>query len=147
MRNMLIVLAVVAFIASSAYAGSYEYDREIVTVTATATNAATAVTETNTKVRGEIQEIFIDLATATTATVVIAVSPEVSTMTGYNLFSGGVSADTRLRPRFDGTDAAGAALTSDDPWPAVIVGDTITVTASGFDSTNKVVKVIIKYKK
>jgi len=145
---MLIVLAVAALVASSAYAGSYEYDREIVTITATSTNAATAVVGTIDNIRGEIAEIQIDLATATTATVVIATSPELSTMTGETLYTGtAITSDATLRPAFDLTDGTGSALTSDTPVRKVMCGDSITVTVSDFDATNKVVKAIIKYKK
>ena len=148
MRNMLIVLAVVALAASSAVAGGSEYKREIVTVTATSTNAATAVVGTETDVRGEIAEIQIDLVTATTATVVVAVSPEISTMTGYTLYTGtGITSDVILRPGVDMTDATGGSLTNDPPVRPIVLGDSITVTCSDFDSTNKVVKAVIKYKK
>jgi hypothetical protein len=148
MRNMLISLAVVALAASSALAGSYEYDREMVTITATSTNAATAVVGTIDNIRGEIAEIQIDLATATTATVVVATSPELSTMTGETLYTGtAITADATLRPLFDGTDATGSALTNDDPVRTVMCGDSITITVSDFDAVSKVVKAIIKYKK
>jgi len=148
MRKMLIVLAVAAFVASSAFAGSYDFDREKVTVTATSTNAATAVVGTITKVRGEIREIYIDLATATTGTVVVAVVPEDATMTGYNLYAGtNITADVILRPGLDMTDGLGAALSSDPPVLPVLVGDSITVTVSNFDATNKTVKTTVKYKK
>jgi len=149
MQKMLIGLAVVALAASSAMAGSYEYDRtDIITITATSTNAATSVVGTFSDLRGEIAEIQIDLATATTATVVIATSPEISTMTGETLYTGtAITADATLRPLFDGTDATGGALSSDGPVRKVMCGDSITITVSDFDSTNKVVKAIIKYKK
>jgi hypothetical protein len=147
MRKMLIGLAATALVASSAFAGGASvYDRTITTITATSTNAATAVVGTETGIRGAIEEIFIDLSTATTATVTIAVSPEDSTMTGYNLFSGGVSSDTILRPRFDGTDADGVALSS-EVWLPILIGDSLVITCSGFDATNKVVKVTTKYSK
>jgi hypothetical protein len=145
---MLISLAVFALAASSAFAGSYDFDREQVTVTATSTNAATAVTETISNVRGEVREIFIDLATATTATVTVAVSPEDATMTGYNIYTGAlITADVILRPGFDMTDDAGAALTGDNPVFPVLCGDDITVTVSNFDATNKTVKATVKYRK
>ena len=149
MRKMLISLAVVALAASSAMAGSFEYDRtDIVTITATSTNAATAVVGTFSDLRGEIAEIQIDLATATTATVVIATSPEISTMTGETLYTGtAITADATLRPLFDGTDATGSALSSDNPVRKVMCGDSITITVSDFDAVSKVVKAIIKYKK
>jgi hypothetical protein len=145
---MLIGLAVVTLAVSSAFAGSYEYDREIVTITASATNAATAIVGTIDNIRGEIVEIQIDLVTATTATVVVAVSPELSTMTGETLYTGtGITADATLRPGVDMTDATGSALTSDPPVNKVVVGDSITITVSDFDAVDKVVKAIIKYKK
>jgi hypothetical protein len=148
MRKLLISLAVIVFAASSAFAGDNEYYREIVTVTATSTNAATAVVGTVDNIRGEIAEIQIDLATATTATVVVAVSPEVSTMTGETLYTGtGITSDVTLRPGVDLTDGSGSALTSDDPVRKVIIGDSITVTVSDFDAVSKVVKAIIKWKK
>jgi hypothetical protein len=148
MREMLIVLAVAALVANSALAESYVFDREIITVTATATNADTAVVGTITGIRGAIEEIMIDLDTATTATVVVAVSPELSTMTGYNLYAGtDITSDIISRIRVDGNDSTGSALTSDDPWRPVVAGDTITVTVSDFDATNKVVNAVIKYRK
>jgi len=148
MRKLLISLAVIAFAASSAFAGDNEYYRKIVTITATSTNAATAVVGTVDNIRGEIAEIQIDLATATTATVVVATSPEVSTMTGETLYTGtGITSDVTLRPAVDLTDGTGSALTGDDPVRKVIIGDSITVTVSDFDAVDKVVKAIIKWKK
>ena len=148
MRKMLIVLAVVALAASSAFSAGTDYSREIVTITATSTNAATAVVGTETDVRGEIAEIMIDLVTATTATVVVAVSPELSTMTGYTLYTGtAITADVILRPGVDMTDGTGGALTNDPPVRPIVLGDSITVTCSDFDSANKVVKAVIKYKR
>jgi hypothetical protein len=145
---MLISLAVVALAASSAVAGDNEYYRKIVTITATSTNAATAVVGTVDNIRGEIAEIQVDLATATTATVVIATSPEVSTMTGETLYTGtAITSDVTLRPAYDLTDATGGALTSDSPVRKVIIGDSITITVTDFDAVDKVVKAIIKWKK
>ena len=98
--------------------------------------------------RGEIVEIQIDMVTATTATVVVATSSELSTMTGETLYTGtAITADAVLRPGVDMTDGTGGALTSDPPVNKVVVGDSITITVSDFDAVNKVVKAIIKYKK
>ena len=145
MRKMGIIAVGLLIAALSAYAG--DVSREILTLTATSTNKATAVTASSTKIRGEILDIYVDLATATTGTVSVVVDPELSTMANITLLSVTNTADGVYRPRFDVTDAAGAALTSDEPVPFLAIGDTITATGSNFDATSKVVKVVIKYKK
>jgi len=143
MKRIIGILAV-GLLASAAFGGDLQ--KQTRTVTATATNKATAVTASFSGIRGKILEIRVDLATATTGTVVVAVNPELSTMADITLYTGtAITSDVVNRTTFpvdqpDGTDRAAFV-------PFVSIGDEITATVSNFDATSKVVNVEIIYSK
>ena len=86
------------------------------------------------------QEATISVATGT---VTLAVTqPSGNTIT---LATKGIAATTLFRPRLDGTDTAGAALTSDPPGRYLSYGDTWTLTVAAASVTGKTWRVWIKY--
>jgi len=124
-----------------------DYDREVLSVTS-GTNASAAVSASTANVRGVIEEIYIDLTTATTGTVSVVLDPELSTMANITLYSGSaITNDKVLKPTFVTHDSAGATNADWDRAPIVCVGDKITLTASAFNATNKNIKAVIKYSK
>lgn len=144
MKRALLITVALALTGCAAIAG--ELQREIISVTSW-TNAATAVTTTNTNIRGWIDTIDFDVITAgTTGTLTVAVSPESSTLVSVTLATEtACAADKSYRPRFDGTDTAGSALTSDDPWPYAVCGDAVTFTVSDCSATGITFEAVIKY--
>ena len=56
-----------------------------------------------------------------------------------------IAATTLIRPRLDGTDTAGSALTSDPPGRYLSYGDTIAVAVSGANTTGLTWRVWVKY--
>jgi len=144
MKRAWLTIAVLAAIGCAAHGG--ELRREIISVTS-GTNAAATVTTTNANIRGWIDTIDLDVVTAgTTGTLTVARSPELSTMASVTLATKtACAADLSFRPRFDGTDTAGSALTNDDPWPYAIVGETVTLTLVDCNATNITFKAVVKY--
>jgi hypothetical protein len=121
---------------------------EQLTVTSGSTAAALVAT-TNTSVRGWLEEIEIDAPTVTaptfTGTVVVVALPVSTTMSELLIYSNAtLTADTRLRPRFDGTDTAGSGLTSDDPWRLCTLGRGIVLRLSACSRTNRTLKASVK---
>jgi hypothetical protein len=102
-----------------------EYDLKTLSVT-TGTNATAEVTADLTTVRGQVWEIKLDAVTAlTTGTVSVVAIPagdtdyaNVTLVSAASLTTAGLI----VRPRFDATDAAAAALTGDPPEPFISVG-------------------------
>jgi hypothetical protein len=119
-------------------------DEVIIEVT---TNGGTNTT-TSGDIVGYIEDITIDVITAaTTADVSVVTSPSLSTMTGVTLVNANdLAADTVFRTRLDGTDAAGTALTSDDPGK-FYCNNALILSVSDASATGRVFKAIIKYKK
>jgi len=145
MKRILILAGIL--IAYPLFVFGGDVGREILTVTS-GTNAATAVSDSVSTIRGKILEIYIDMATATTGTVTVAIDPELTTMADIVLLTKGTNtADVIARPRFDSTDTAGTALTDDPPNPFVCIGDVVKLTGSSFNSTGVVIKAVIKYEK
>lgn len=123
-----------------------EVDRVKLSVTSSATDATAAVTNTSTKIRGRILEVMVDLGTATTGDVTVAVSPELSTMSNINLFDADdVVADTVKRPHFPVHNAAGSATNTVVPY--VCIGESVSLIVENFDTTSVVVNAVIKYEK
>lgn len=142
-----ILLALVLLLAVSVSASAGGFGREIITVTATATNAATLVSD-GVSINGEILQVWVDLTTATNVDVTVSIDPELVTMDDIVLYTDDdVDADQILLPRRDGTDAAGAALADDPPWPLASIGDSVKLTCENFDAVDKIVKAVIIYRK
>ena len=144
MRKAIFIAAMgLLMVCAVCYAGSV--DKVLIPVT----SGASAVNVTNSSVRGWIEEIQIDVVSATTTgDIDIAISPSLSTMTDDTIYStNDIDGDVIFRPRLDGAGTDGAYLTSDPPWRKVVVGEDIIVTLENVSATNKVFNVIIKYEK
>lgn len=91
------------------------------------TTGATADTAKSPELYGELYQLeIIASGDLTNATVTIVVESPWSDMDDITLYSStNVVADTVLRPRFDNHDAAGAALTGDDPSPIMLSRDKV----------------------
>ncbi len=109
-----------------------------------ATGTNTTATTSTTAISGYIDEIVMELPTgATTGIVAVTATPTVGaavTLAGKNL-----SATQLVRPRLDGTDTAGGALTSDPPGRYMSASDKITATVTAASNTGKTWRVFIKY--
>jgi len=119
---------------------------KVVVLTATSgTNVALQVTD-SADIRGWIDSIDFDVITAgTTGDVTVAASPYLSTGASFTLASSNnLAADASFRPRFDGTDSGGAALTSDPPWRYMQVG-TVVLSVTNFSATGTTFKAVIRY--
>ena len=144
MRKAIFIAAMgLLMVCAVCYAGSV--DKVLIPVT----SGASAVSVTNSSVRGWIEEISIDVVSATTTgDVTVAISPSLSTLTDENIYTADdIDTDTTFRPRLDGAGTDGAALTSDPPWRKVVVGEDIIVTLENVSATNEVFNIIIKYEK
>lgn len=141
MRNTLSALIALACL-SVGYAG---LDQEVLTVTSTnATETFTASKE----IRGKIDTIIIDVVSAgTTGAISVTASPWYSTISDVTLVTSADHAtDTTYRPRFDGTDTAGAALTGDPPGKYASLGDVI-LTVTNSSSVGAQYRAVIIYEK
>ena len=142
---------VVGMLAACAARADWPREEQLtVTSASIATNAARLVATTNASVKGWVEEIEIDVPVATaptfTGTVVVAVLPVSTTMSELVLYSNAtLTADTRLRPRFDGTDTAGTGLTNDPPWRLCTLGRGIVLRMSSCNRTNRTLKAAVKY--
>ena len=147
MRRAIICTAYGLIMAYALICVAGSLDVEKISITSTATNAATTVYVTNSNVKGWIEEIVIDVVSAvTTGDLTIAVQPQLGTAeTIYDKDK--VAADLTIRPRLDGSDAAGSALTNDVPWRKTVVGDSIVLTYENCNATSRTVNVSIKYEK
>ena len=115
---------------------------------ANCTTGAVADTAKTPELYGELCQIeLIASGDLTNATVTIVAESPWSDMSDVTLYSStNVVADTVIRPRFDGTDAAGAALTSDPPWPYVLARDKIELQVHSAAATNMNIRLRIKLK-
>ena len=122
-------------------------DVEYMSITSHSATSSIAMYVTNSNIRGWVEEIVIDVVSATTTgDLTVAVSPPLGTdETIYD--KDDLAADVTVRPRLDGNDAAGAALTNDPPWRKTVVGDDIILTLENVSATSTVFNVSIKYEK
>ena len=132
------IIACVALAACACFAGPMHVTFDLATGT---NDTATAGT---TAIAGYIDEIVLELPSgATTGIVTVTATPAVGA--AVTLASKTISATTLIRPRLDGTDTAGSALTSDPPWRYMTARDTITATVAAASHTGKTWRVFIKY--
>jgi hypothetical protein len=98
-----------------------------------------------TAISGYIDEIVMELpsGTAVTGTVSVTATPVVGS--AVTLASKEISATQLIRPRLDGTDSSGAALTSDPPWRYMSAADTLTIAVTGANTTGLTWRVFVKY--
>jgi hypothetical protein len=139
MRKLSIILGAGLLMAACAFAAPQEATISVATGTNTAGTATLAT------VSGYVDEIVFKLPTggSPTGTVTLAVTqPSGNTIT---LATKGIAATTLFRPRLDGTDTAGVALTSDPPGRYLSYGDTWTLTVAAASVTGKTWQAWIKY--
>jgi hypothetical protein len=138
MRKLSIILGAGLLMAACAWG------RPLTATLSLATGTNTTATTGTTAISGYIDEIVLELPTgATTGIVAVTATPTVGaavTLAGKNL-----SATQLVRPRFDGTDTAGTALSSDPPGRYMSASDKITATVTAASNTGKTWRVFIKY--
>lgn len=104
-----------------------------------------AGTATSSVIAGYIDEIVLKIPTGTSVTGTVAVTAAQPMGNSVTLASKELTATTLVRPRLDGTDTAGSALTSDPPGRYLSFGDTITAAVTGANTTGLTWRVWIKY--
>jgi len=120
--------------------------RETITVNV-GTNAADTATNVLSGITGDIDEILIDLISGPTGSVVIAVVPELTTLSARNVYTNtALTADAVLRPKVQGTDVGGAVI-SGEYDKIRLYNEGLRVTWASDNSTGLVGKVIIKISK
>jgi len=110
------------------------------------TTGAVAETAVTTQLNGYLEQVeIVGSGDLTNATVTITVDPYWTEQDEVTLYSStNVVADTVLRPRFDGTDTAGAALASDDPWRYYLNQDKVKISVVSAASTNMNIRLRVK---
>jgi hypothetical protein len=136
MRKLLIIAC--AGLAACALADPAHYTFSL----ATGTNVT--ATANTTALSGYIDEIVLELPSgATTGILSVTATPVVGS--AVTLATKTISATTLIRPRLDGTDTGGSALTSDPPGRYMSAGDKITATVTAASVTGKTWRVFVKY--
>ena len=96
------------------------------------TNAAVPVTNDLYGTVGWVHELSIVPVSADTGVVSVVAIPSNTNLAAVVLATNAtISAEGTFRPRFDGTDTAGSALTGDPPQPFLAAGDTIRFVVTG----------------
>jgi len=147
MRNILfIIMAVALLVCSASFAA--DQDEKILSVT-TGTNATANVSVDSAKIRGFIESVVITAETAGSTGTASVVSIPADTSFPSVTLAGPTNVNTSAsyRPRFDGTDALGAALTNDNPWRYPSVGDTTRFAITNASGTGLVFKARLKFSK
>jgi len=137
MRN--VIIAGLVLLACAACADEYYYK-----LPATAATGSTGEVK---RVSGFLEEIYLDTpAAGMTGTVLVYVSPPISTMSAITLVTRTVSndVDVIVRPRQDGTTTAGAANTSDPPEKWYLDGERVYFAVTGQTTTGLVWEIYIK---
>ncbi len=133
--NMLAALALLALPALAA---------PRITFLSLSTGTNDTATTSTTAISGYLDEIVLELPSgAVTGTVAVTATPIIGA--AVTVASRGISATHLVRPRFDGTDTAGTALTNDPPGRYMIAADKITITVSGASPTGLTWRVGIKW--
>lgn len=136
MRKLFAIFAALV-LAAGVYAKQYDQ----VQISGTVEGAA-AVTNTAT-VRGEIMNIYFDVAASTTGAVTITAAD-----VGTILQVSGVTSDTLYIPRYPQVDSTGSAIGTNNTHSSVVTVGTITAvfdSGDGQTTTNKhTVKINIK---
>lgn len=123
MRRLAYILAACICAAMTAHGGT------ALAVIETGTN--TSGSATFGPVVGHVEEVVCDPPGAYTGTVVVSYQPLLSTMAAVNIATSTITGDKTWRPLVDGTDVAGAGLTSDGPTRRYLDGETVTFAVSG----------------
>lgn len=122
---------------------AYGEPKQAVIDATTGTNATGSASTS--AIAGYIDELVLVLPTGTAVTGTVAVTAAQPMGNSVTLASKEIAATTLIRPRLDGTDTAGSALTSDPPGRYLSYGDTITVAVSGANTTGLTWRVWVKY--
>ena len=97
--------------------------------------AATSKTNTINNLRGYMDEIYVSCSDGiSTGTVYLAYIPVDGITPAVNVATGEVVAAKLWRPRLDGTDIAGADLTSDPPARVMFAGEAMRMIILGSPS-------------
>lgn len=142
MKKILSIAAVLLCV--SAWGGSVE--RQVLTATS-GTVATSLVTQSTSRIDGYLDQIDIVVTAGKTGTVWMVLDSGVSGVADVTLVAK-TNANTSLvyRPRFDGTDTAGAALSSDPPARlAIAPGDAIVLSVSNASAASAEFKAAITY--
>jgi hypothetical protein len=137
--HKLSLIICVGLMAACAFGEPKRVTLDVTTGTNDTGNTSTGV------IAGYIDEIVLIIPAGTTVTgtvAIVATQPLGNTVT---LASKEITATTLVRPRLDGTDTAGSALTSDPPGRYLSYGDTITATVTAANTTGLTWRVGIKY--
>ena len=131
-----------AFVGAVVMAGTP--DEVVLSVTTGSTSNGTD----SATVRGWIEEVSLDVVTAgTTGNVSVVAVPGVSTLANVTLASDtNLTADKVFRPRFDGTDTSGNALTTDPPGRYMHLGS-VRLNVTNASATGVVFKAAVKLEK
>jgi len=138
MRKLSIIIGAAVLVAACAFGKPNSLTVSVATGTNTSGSAAA-------QIAGYVDEIVLALPTGTAVTgtvAVVATQPMGNTVT---LASKEITATTLIRPRLDGTDTAGSALTGDPPGRYMSYGDNFAVTVTDANVTGKTWSVWIKY--
>ena len=128
MRKLLSIACAV-FAACACYADQNPDTRKVLFTTATNT---TAGTNTINNLRGYVDEIHVSVSDGlSTGTVYLAYVPVDGITPAVNIATGVVTAAKVWRPRLDGTDIAGAALTGDPPARVMLAGESLRMIVTG----------------
>ena len=138
MKRKLSIIGAAVLLAACAFADPQ------VTVLSIALGTNTTGSATTSVPAGYIDEIVLDYpAGAVSGIVTATATPAVGQ--AVTLVSKTAVTNVLFRPRLDGTDTAGAALTSDPPWRYLAYGDLFTFSVSAADPTGVTWRVAIKY--
>lgn len=97
------------------------------------------------RLNGYVDEIVLDLPAGTAVTGTVTVTSVSAYGAAVTLATKAIAADATIRPRLDGTDNTGSALTSDPPGRYMAAKETLTATVSSANTTGLTWRVLIKY--
>ena len=110
-----------------------------------ATGTNTAASTSTTAISGYLDEIVLELPTGTAVTGTVSVTATPAVGAAVTLASKAIAATQLVRPRLDGTDTAGTALSSDPPGRYMSAGDKLTMAVASANTTGLTWRVFIKY--
>lgn len=144
-KRSLLAIVVLSCSVLRSNAEEWTVGQEMLSVTCT--NVSETFTQSK-AVNGLIDSIVVDVVTAgTTGTVSVVAESWVSTVANVDLVASAArTADVTVRPRFDGTDTSGNALTNDPPAMYASAGN-VKLSLSDCSNTGVVFRAIVTYRK
>lgn len=97
------------------------------------------------RLSGYVDEVVLDLPAGTSVSGDVTVVSAPAYGATVTLATKSLTADATVRPRLDGTDNAGTALTSDPPGRYMAAEETVTATVRNANTTGLVWRIILKY--